>query len=70
MYAKFTTVRINYSISLDYYAFPTGSVYGFGMKPPEDVSYLRIRKQSQISAYTDIVNKAGLFHILFGLNKF
>ena len=51
------------------YTFPTGSVYGFGMK--------RRRQRTPVSSETarnfkilHIVNKAGLFHILFGLIKF
>ena len=53
-----------------YYAFPTGSVYGFGIKR-------RRRRRTPASSETasnikilHIVNKAGLFHILFGLIKF
>ena len=54
------------------YAFPTGSVYGFGIK------WCRWR-QRRTPASSDstsnikimhVVNKAGLFHILFGLIKF
>ena len=50
------------------YAFPTGSVYGFGIKrrqrtpaSSESASNLKIMHK---------VNKAGLFHIFFGLIKF
>ena len=47
------------------YAFPTGSVYGFGIK----------RRRTPTISETNIkilhtVNKAGLFHILFWLIKF
>ena len=39
-----------------YYAFPTGSVYGFGIKrqpaPAADANYLRICKQYKNSSYT------------------
>ena len=52
------------------YTFPTGSVYGFGMKrrrcqrtPASSVSASNVK-------ILHIVNLAGIFHILFGLIKF
>ena len=62
-YTKKQTVK-----SLNYYAFPTGSEYGFGKKR---------RQQTPASSESEgnlkilhIVNKAGIFHILFGLIQF
>ena len=52
-----------------YYAFPTGSVYGFGKKTVLVVAQaidLRICKQSKNSAYIhDIVNKSGPISHIF-----
>ena len=56
-------------IFMFYFAFPTGSVYGFGIK-------WRQRRMPAISESASnikilhIVNKAGLFHILFGVIEF
>ena len=53
-----------------YYAFPTGSLYGFGIE-------WRQRRTPTISEYVQsnikilhIDNKPGLFHILFGVITF
>ena len=64
-------IHLNYYInnSAVNYTFPMGSVYGFGIKR-------RQWRTPAISKYASnikimhIVNKAGLFHILFGLIKF
>ena len=58
------------------YAFPTGSVYGFGKKRRKRRKRKRRKRTPTISESTSnikilhITNKAGLFHILFGLIKF
>ena len=73
-FSEDTTVVILYV--LYYYAFPTGSVYGFGIKwrrrrqrrtPTISESASNITSNIKI---LHIVNKAGLFHILFGVIKF
>ena len=58
-------VRINYT-------FPTGSVYGFGMKRRQRCQQQRMPAISESASNIKIlqINKAGLFHILFGLIKF
>ena len=58
-------------IFMFYYAFPTGSVYGFGMKRRQRRRQTpTISKSASNLKILGVVNKAGLFHILFGLNKF
>ena len=59
------------------YAFPTGSVYGFGMKRRQQQQQQQQQWRTPASSESasnlkkmNIVNKAGLFHILFGLIKF
>ena len=58
------------------YAFPTGSVYGFGMKQRQHQKQRERQRMPTISESASnlnimhIVIKAGLFHILFGLIKF
>ena len=49
------------------YAFPTGSVYGFGVKQRRAPT---ISESASNIKILYIVNKAGLFYILFGLIKF
>ena len=50
-----------------YYAFPTGSVYGCG-KQRRRWTLMGSESASNLNKLC-IVNKAGLFHILFGLIK-
>ena len=58
------------------YAFPTGSIYGFGKKRRKRRRKRRRRRTPTISESAcnieilHITNKAGLFHILFGRIKF
>ena len=64
--------KMNVSIDI-YYAFPTGSVYGFGMKRRQWRQHQWTPTISESASNLNIMHiviKAGLFHILFGLIKF
>ena len=54
------------------YAFPTKSVYGFGIKRRQGQPRRTpiISESASNLKILHIVNRAGLFQILFGLNKF
>ena len=80
---KFILTRIVYiflpmakkkHISSYNYAFPTGSVNGFGKKRRKRRKRKRrtptISESASNIKILHITNKAGLFHILFGLIKF
>ena len=54
----------------DYYAFPTGSVYGFGKKWRRRRRTPTISESASNIKILHIINKAGLFQILFGEIKF
>ena len=65
IFLRFFLMKTKYN-----YAFPTGSVYGFGIKQRQHQRQRRTPVSSETASNIKIlhkVNKAALFHILFGL---